>query len=88
MDTTPELIPATDAEQPLGRWLIYATPTSREPHCVVAARTREKALKTARSQTLLTRKAVAYRETPGQLAHTAATLSRHACGFTTKTPQR
>jgi hypothetical protein len=60
---------------PLRRWHIYRTRASRGALCVVAARTRESAITTARSMFTLGRDAHAIPETWEQLASTARNLS-------------
>lgn len=77
-----DLFPTPDL--PVVRWLIFSRARGKKAvprfHCVVAARTKARAIATARRQTMAGPIIEASRETPAQLAETARSLSRQACG--------
>ncbi len=64
-----------DLRPPVRRWRIYTGERGRDFLCIVAARTREAAMKTARSMFQLNRKAYAVQETRAELESAARRLS-------------
>jgi hypothetical protein len=65
----------TPTSPPLRRWKIYTGQRGRDFLCIVAARTREAAMKTARSMFHLNRAAYAVQETRSEMEFSARRLS-------------
>ena len=64
-----------DLRPPVRRWKIYTGVRGRDFLCIIAARTREAAMKTARSTFQLTRAAYAVQEKRSEMEFAARRLS-------------
>jgi hypothetical protein len=70
-----DMLNQADILPPVRRWKIYTGERGRDFLCIVAARTRDAAMKTARSMFQLTRKAYAVQETRSEMEFAARRLS-------------